>query len=173
MTNNSPSYGANIRCSVCGAMPYPTDPAVRECFDLRRVNSAGEFSASPAPGVWLCPEHAPTKQPTARRAIQGTPLEAVAEFERLFADEASRLVEALPGDDDDNRDDAKAAFDDFRREIERGLGQLKEVVALHVKPPASNAPKPRRSRQKAMTARERNVPGQISLIEEEPIRDTS
>lgn len=68
---------------------------------------------------------------------------------------------------------AEAAFDSFRREIERGLGQLREVIARREKSAASDTPKPRRSRQKAMTARERNQPGQTSLIEEKPICDTS
>jgi hypothetical protein len=30
------SYGANIRCSVCGAEPYPDDPTTRETFELKR-----------------------------------------------------------------------------------------------------------------------------------------
>ena len=56
MTN----YGAFIRCVICGKEPFAADPAL-ECHELRRFNAAGEFSASPAPGVWLCPEHAPAK----------------------------------------------------------------------------------------------------------------
>jgi hypothetical protein len=145
-----------------------------ECFELRRFGPDGEFSDSPKPGEWRCPDHLPPKQ-RITRTIGGTPLEAVDEFERLLADETARLAEALPGDDDDNTDDVEAAFDGFRREIERGLGQLREVIARREKPPANNTPKPRRSRQKAMTARERKQPGQTSLIEEEPmaIRDTS
>jgi hypothetical protein len=162
---DSPSFGAHIRCGVCGAMPYPTDSAVRECFELRRFNSAGEISESPLPGEWFCPEHAPLKQ-RITRTIRGTPLQAIGDFERLFADEGAGLMESL-SDKDGNNDDNEAAFEGFRREIERGLAQLREVIALHKKPPASDTPKPRRSRQKAMTTRERNQPGQINLIEEE------
>jgi hypothetical protein len=163
-------YGAGIRCAApgCGKEPFAVDPAL-ECHELRRFAPDGSFSASPAPGVWLCPEHAPPKQRTVR-AVRRTPLEAIDAFERLFADEGARLTETLADSADAK---AEAAFDGFRREIERGLGQLREAIALDVKPPASDTPKPRRSRQKAITARERNQPGQTSLIEEELIRDTS
>jgi hypothetical protein len=173
MTESTKSYGADIRCVVCGAMPYPTDPAVRECFELRRFNAAGEISESPAVGSWYCLEHAPAKSKRAARAVRGSPLEALAEFELLLADESARLMGMFP--DDGNAADAEAAFDTYRREIERGLGQLKATIALHVKLIANGTPKPRRSRQKAMATRERNAPGQINLIEEEPmaIRDTS
>jgi hypothetical protein len=138
-----------------------------ECFELRRFNAAGEISASPEPGEWFCPEHAPPKQRIAR-TIRGTPLEAVEDFARLLADEDARLMETL-------KDDDEAAFDAYGRAIERGLGQLREVVARREKSPASDTPKPRRSRQKAITMRERNQPGQTSLIEEEPtpVRNTS
>ena len=66
-------------------------------------------------------------------------------------------------------------FDTFRHKVERGLGQLREVIARREKSPASDTPNPRRSRLKAITARERNQPGQTSLIEEEPTpsHDTS
>jgi hypothetical protein len=166
-------YGAFIRCATCGKEPFADDPAL-ECHELRRFNSAGEFSESPAPGEWFCPEHAPPKQRIAR-TIRGAPLEAVDDFELLLADEGARLMEMLPGDDDANTDDAEAAFHAYRREIEHGLAHLREVIALHKKSPASDTPKPRRSRQRAMTARERNQPGQTSLIEEKPTpsHDTS
>jgi hypothetical protein len=164
--------GADIRCVVCGREPFADDTAL-ECHELRRFGPDGEFSNSPAVGSWYCPAHFPPKQRIAR-TIRGTPLEAVAELERLFADESARVFEALLGDDDDNTDDVEAAFDGFRREIERGLGQLREVIARHVKPPAKMPP-PRRSQRKALRKSERNAPAQISLIEEEPmtIRDTS
>jgi hypothetical protein len=85
MTESTKTYGANIRCVICGKEPFATDPAL-ECFELRRFNAAGEISASPEPGEWFCPEHAPPKQRIAR-TIRGTPLEAVEDFARLLADE--------------------------------------------------------------------------------------
>ena len=157
----------NIRCVTCGAMPYPTDPAVRECFELRRFNAAGEISKSPAPGQWYCPEHAPAKSKRTARAVQGSPLEALGEFELLLADMTAQLVEALPHNDGDVTDDVDAAFDDFGHEIAGGLSQLKAAIVAHAKPVEKDKPKPRRSRQKAMTKGERNAPGQTNLIEEE------
>ena len=165
MTESTKTYGAFIRCVICSAQPFPTDSTVRECFELRRFNAAGETSESPSLGEWFCPEHAPPKQRTAR-AIRRTPSEAIDDFERLLADQTAGLVETL------SDDDAEDAVDAYRREVERGLGQLKEAIALHAKPPASDTPKPRRSRQKAITMHQ---PGQTSLIEEEPTpaRNTS
>jgi hypothetical protein len=168
MTESTKTYGAFIRCAApgCGKEPFADDPAF-ECFELRRFNAAGEYSESPSPGEWFCPEHAPPKQRIAR-PIRGTPLEAIDDFELLLADEGARLMEMLPGDDDANTDDAEAAFDAYRREIARGLGQLREAITRREKPPANDTPKPRRSRLKAITPSERNQPGQTSLIEEEP-----
>jgi hypothetical protein len=168
MTESTKSYGADIRCAApgCGREPFADDPQLT-CFELRRFNAAGEISESPEPGRWYCPAHAPAKQRIVRVIRGADPLQAITDFELLLADETARLAEALPGDDDDNRDDADAALDAFQHEVERGLGQLREVIAKREKPPASDTSKPRRSRQKAMTTRERNQPGQISLIEEE------
>lgn len=163
------SYGAGIRCAApgCGKEPFATDPKL-ECLELRRLNAAGEISELPAPGEWFCPEHAPPKQQRTARAIHGSPLEALGEFELLLADVTAQLVEALPHNDGDVTDDVDAAFDDFGHEIAGGLSQLKAAIVAHAKPVAKDKPKPRRSRQKAMTQRERNQPGQPSLIEEEP-----
>jgi hypothetical protein len=95
------------------------------------------------------------------------------DFELLLADMIAQLVEALPHNDGDVTDDVDAAFDDFGHEIAGGLSQLKAAIVAHAKPVAKDKPKSLRPRQKAMTTRERNQPGQISLIEEEPIRDAS
>jgi hypothetical protein len=150
-----------IRCATCGAMPYPADPTIRESFELRRFNAAGEISESPLPGMWFCPAHAPAKSKRTARAIQGSPLEAIDAFESLLADETARLAEALPGDDDDNRDDAEAALDTFGRETVRGLGQLKAAIIAHAKPVAKDKLK---SRRKAIVATE-HQPGQGDLME--------
>jgi hypothetical protein len=148
------SYGANICCSVCSAEPWPSDPTVRASFDLRRFAANGEPAASPAEGEWRCELHRPPKRrvPPAARV---TPAEAVTEFERLIAVEAAHLEAALPIDDDDNNDDREAALGDFRREIERGLGELRKAIVPQ-KPPASldETPKGRRSPRK-LSAKER------------------
>jgi hypothetical protein len=159
------SYGANIRCVICGKGPLADDPKL-ECHELRRFGPDGEFSDSPKPGVWLCPEHAPATSKRTARAIQGSQLEALDTFELLLADMTAQLVEALPRNDGDVTDDVDAALEGFSHEIAGGLHQLKEAIALHVKPVAKDKPKSRQQR-KAMTPRERNQPGQISLIEEE------
>jgi hypothetical protein len=164
------SYGANIRCVApgCGREPFADDP-VLECFELLRFNAAGEISESPAPGDWYCPEHAPAKSKRAARAVQGSPLEALGEFELVLADMTAQLVEALPHEDGDITDDVDAAFEGFSHEIAGGLHQLKEAIALHAKPVAKDKPKSRRQR-KAMTARARKLVGQTDLLieEEEP-----
>jgi hypothetical protein len=45
-------YGAGIKCSVCGAEPWPDDPAkTRESFDLLKID-----------GVWLCERCRPPEE---------------------------------------------------------------------------------------------------------------
>ena len=117
------------------------------------------------PGDWYCPEHAPGKTKRAARAVRGTPLEALGDFELLLADMTAQLVEALPHEDGDVTDDVDAAFDDFGHEIAGGLSQLKAAIVAHAKPVAKNKPK---SRLKAIVATE-HQPGQMNLIEEKPM----
>jgi hypothetical protein len=168
------TYGAFIRCVICGKEPFADDPAL-ECHELRRFAPNGEFSDSPALGDWYCPAHAPAKSKRAARVVVGSPLEAVDAFESLLTDETARLAEALPCEDDDNTDDVEAAFETFGRETKRGLSQLKEVIAPHVKAVAKDRSVGSRRQRKAMTARARKLVGQMDLIEEElkPIRATS
>lgn len=68
------TYGANIRCSVCGGEPWPDDPATRERFDLTRVGDA-----------WFCEKDRPPWK-RAPRAVAVTPDEALNEVARTFAD---------------------------------------------------------------------------------------
>jgi hypothetical protein len=156
------SYGAFIRCVTCGREPFADDPKL-ECHELRRFGPGGEFADSPAPGQWFCPEHAPAKSKRATRAVRGTPLEALGDFELLLADMTAQLVEALPHNDGDVTDDVDAAFDDFGHEIAGGLSQLKAAIVAHAKPGAKNKLK---SRRRAIVATE-HQPGQMNLIEQE------
>ena len=43
MTESTKTYGANIRCSVCGKEPFADNPAL-ECHELRRFGPDGEIS---------------------------------------------------------------------------------------------------------------------------------
>jgi hypothetical protein len=47
-------FGAGIKCVVCDAQPFPDDPAVRETFDLLKID-----------GAWLCELH---RAPEEKRA---------------------------------------------------------------------------------------------------------
>jgi hypothetical protein len=136
------SYGSFIKCTVCGREPFADDPAMGS-FDLRRFNASGAPAGSPTEGEWRCSLHFPSRQrvPSAAKA---TPLEAVAEFERLLS----------------------ATSD--RSELERGLVSLRKAIAAQKPPPSlDDAPKARRRRLKPITASERSHEGQTSLIDEE------
>jgi hypothetical protein len=54
--------GANIACAVCGAEPYPDDPAIRETFELRRYGPDGKIAEGPKPGEWRCSQHIPERR---------------------------------------------------------------------------------------------------------------
>ena len=114
-------YGANIRCSVCGAQPWPSDPAVRETFDLRRVDDG-----------WFCELHRPPKEKRASRPVAAMPLEALTAFENIIAAEGARLVAAIE-DYGDGSDTIEArALDAVRAysaEIARGAASLRKAVS--------------------------------------------
>jgi hypothetical protein len=160
MTESTKSRGADIRCVICGREPFADDPAL-ECHELRRFGPDGGFADSPKAGEWRCPEHAPAKPKRAARAVRGSPLEALGDFELLLADMTAQLVEALPGDDDDNRDDVEAAVKGFSHEIAGGLHQLRAAIVAHAKPVAKDKLK---SRRKTIVATE-HQPGQSDLME--------
>lgn len=56
-------FGARIVCVVCGAQPWPDDPAIPERFDLMRFDANGWPSESPNPGEWRCGAHYPPRRP--------------------------------------------------------------------------------------------------------------
>jgi hypothetical protein len=147
------TYGAFIRCSICGSQPFPDDPATRESFDLRRFGPSGAPAASPAEGEWRCERHFPPRQniPPAARV---TPDQALTEFERLLSAEGARLAEALPTRADDDDDDNEIALVSYRLEIERGLGELwKSIVPPRRATAQDDAPS--RRPPKKITAKER------------------
>jgi hypothetical protein len=160
------SYGAGIKCVICGSEPWPSDPSVKESFNLRRFGPNGAPAESPAEGEWRCSEHFPPRQniPPATRV---TPRDAVAEFEQLLLAQGARLEEELAirsGSDDDNND---AAFEAYRGELDRGLASLRKAIAPREPPSPGDTPKLRRPKRKPITANERAHEGQGSLIEEE------
>jgi hypothetical protein len=159
--------GAFISCSICGSEPWPSDPSVKERFDLRRFGPNGAPAASPAEGEWRCSEHFPPRQHIPR-ATRVTPLEAVAEFEELLLAQCARLQDTL-GDDDD--DENEAALEAHRGELARGLASLRTAVVPREPPSPGDAPKSRGAKsrgakRKPITASERAHEGQGSLIEE-------
>lgn len=113
------SRGANIFCSVCHAEPWPDDPAIRETFDLQRVDDG-----------WFCELHRAPRKRTPRPATRA-PLDVVAIFERTLAGELGRLAEAVD-------DDASKSVEACRAELERGLGGIRKAIAAH-EPPAAAA----------------------------------
>jgi hypothetical protein len=143
------TYGANIRCSVCDSEPWPSDPAVRETFDLLRIG-----------GSWFCELHRPPKEKQAPRLVPTSPLEAVTEFERLFSVQGARLKGALRGRDDDN---SRVAFEAYR-ELERGLASLKTAVA----PPEPPGGEAKPARQKPISKGKRSEQQGDWLGEKEP-----
>jgi hypothetical protein len=46
---------ARIRCVVCGAMPYPPGPEIRQDFDLLKLDQAGQ--PTEGEGRWYCSRH--------------------------------------------------------------------------------------------------------------------
>jgi hypothetical protein len=83
----SKTYGASIRCAICGAEPWPSSD-VRETFSLTRYGPNGLPSDSPAPGEWRCEEH-PIASQTKR--VRATPTEALADFQDILEAEIARL----------------------------------------------------------------------------------
>ena len=140
----APTYGANIRCTVCGAMPWPADPTTRETFDLLKID-----------GEWFCELHRPARKRASRPAAP-SPLEALAEFERLLAGELDRLEEAI--------DDRDGAVDACRAELSRGLADLKKAIAAReaqhdaAKPKRKPSPTVRRADQKDLLEQEEDAP---------------
>jgi hypothetical protein len=131
-----------------------------ECFDLERVGDA-----------WFCPEHRPPKKRAPRAATQ-TLTGAMAEFERLFAAEGSRLEETLSQADrsDDksgdlfiDMDHALEASNNYRAELGRGLADLKKAIVAQ-EPPQPAKP---RSTARKITKRERRGEGQGELVADE------
>jgi hypothetical protein len=121
------TYGANIRCCICGAEPWPDNPATRECFDLGRFGPDGRPAESPTVGEWRCDEHRPERLPKQLLSRDAaSPTEALHEFERLLATEGARLDEALASLDDDF---AEIAVKAFHEEIARGLTDLRKASA--------------------------------------------
>jgi hypothetical protein len=120
------TYGANIRCSACGAQPWPDNFATRESFNLRRFGPHGYAAETPSPGEWRCELHFPAPgQPSAAkpRVARVASDEALANFERVFADEAARLDEAIA-----DQDGAASALEAFRQEVERALAAARKAV---------------------------------------------
>lgn len=120
------TYAANIRCSACGAEPWPDGPAVRESFNLRRFGANGHPAESPSPGEWRCELHFPAPgQPSAAkpRVARIASAEALANFERVFTDETARLDEAIA-----DQDGTASALETFRQEIGRALAAARKAV---------------------------------------------
>jgi hypothetical protein len=152
-------FGAKIYCAICSAQPYPDDPSIRETFDLRRFGPNGAPTASPAEGEWRCSEHFPPRQrvPSTARV---TPLEAVAEFERLLTAEGARLEEALAEDSAGLLADFKA----YSGEVARALAEVKKALTPQKPPPSlDDAPRSRRL-QKKIKAKERRGDGQQDWV---------
>jgi hypothetical protein len=118
------TYGANIRCSACGAEPWPDHPTIPECFNLRRFGPDGP-AESPAEGEWRCEKHLPQQQPVTPkpRPTRCAPVEALANFERVFTDEIARLDEAIA-----DQDGAASALEAFGQEVGRALAAARKAV---------------------------------------------
>jgi hypothetical protein len=56
--------GADIRCVVCGAEPWPDDPGVRETFDLIKLDAKDRPTGGDE-GRWVC-EACPPRARVAR-----------------------------------------------------------------------------------------------------------
>jgi hypothetical protein len=56
--------GANIRCVICGAEPWPDDPGVRETLDLIKLDAKDKPTGGE--GRWVC-ERCPPRVKGARR----------------------------------------------------------------------------------------------------------
>ena len=118
------SYNADIRCTICGAEPWPSNPVIRETFALLRLGPNGVPAASPAIGEWRCELHLIAKSDLpARRAPRAAPIEALTDFENIVAAESARL-----GEEVGHGDDAMDALATFQEEIERGLASLRKAV---------------------------------------------
>lgn len=119
-------YGANIRCAICDAHPFPDNPATtRETFDLQRLGLNGLPAESPAPGEWRCEAHPIANQDLpVRRAPRRAPTAALTDFENLIASEAGLLEEAAA-----DEDAVPGALITFREEVARGLASLRKAVA--------------------------------------------
>ena len=140
-------YGANIRCSVCGAEPWPSDPAVRETFDLRRVDDG-----------WFCELHRPPKEKRASRPVAATPLEALAEFERLLEAEGAHLEAAIVHDSDDLLPEFKA----YSSEVARAFAEVRKALTPQRPPATDDTPKSRAP--KKIKAKERLGDGQQDWV---------
>jgi hypothetical protein len=140
----APTYGANIRCTVCGAMPRPADPATRETFDLLKID-----------GEWFCELHRPARK-RASRPVAPSPLEALAEFERRLVSELSGLEETFDCD-------ADRALDACRAELSRGLADLRKAIAA--RKAQSDAAKPKR--KPSPTVRRKGQGDLIALVSDD------
>ena len=138
------TFGANIRCSVCDAQPWPDNPATtRETFDLARIGAD-----------WFCEQHRQSRKRVSRAAAV-TPTGALNEFERTLTDLTARLEAAFAGSFDlseDDRNDVYDAFAAYREEIARDLNEVKTAIATQEPPPDQS--KPKRPARKRITSAE-------------------
>lgn len=158
----SKTYGAGIRCSICGAEPYPPDdPAIRETFNLTRLGPDGRAAEGLEPGAWFCEQHLPAKQSGSAKRECAASGSALANFEEILEAEGARLEEALKDRDDDG---AENALTTYRREVARALAGLRKAFAPQ-KPASSNgAPKSRRPARKKIRPEERLAEGQQDWV---------
>jgi hypothetical protein len=148
-----------ISCSICGATAWPDDPAIRATFELRYFGADGAPTSGGRTGEWRCEEHRPPRTRASRPAI-ASPIEAVAELERLIDAMTARLQEELIDDDDPEVDNSyyiDAVLKGYRAEIARGIAALKKTLTPEpVKAKACPKPSPFVRRK-----------GQLDLIEAE------
>ena len=116
---------AFIHCAVCGALPWPSDPAIRETFSLLRLGPNGHPADSPSEGEWRCEQHPIAKQDLpAKRAPRASGSEALTDFENVLEVEIAHLGEEVAHGD---RLDAESALVAFKQEIGRGLAALRKA----------------------------------------------
>lgn len=158
----SKTYGASIRCAICGAEPLPSSD-VRETFSLTRYGPNGLPSDSPAPANGV----AKNTRSQARRSVRATPTEALADFQDILEAEIARL-----GNEASDRGGVKGALGDFRQEVERGLTELRKALAPQKPPAPLNGAFGSRRPPKKRKAIERHGDGQQDWVagDAEPMR---
>jgi hypothetical protein len=156
------SYGANIRCAFpgCGVEPWPSDPSVRETFNLTRYGPNGLPSDSPAPGEWRCEEHPIASQDAPTKRVRATPTEALTDVGNILEAEIAGLEEAAS----ERGGAGETAITLFRREVERALSDLRKALTPQKPAAASNGAPGNRRPPSKLKAIERLGDGQQDWV---------